>query len=122
MQRKYVVSLWLEAFLPDGFDAVAEVVEDVTAGDAATCREEAADNAGDVVADVELLRIIDTYTLHAKTETADARENHRLAIRELFLEKILQFCDDTDDRTLRETAVATGLGCNLVERYLTLTD
>ena len=74
-----------EAFLPDGLDSVAEVVEDVAALDATACGEEAADDAGDVTADVELLRIIDTYTLYAKTETTDSVEHYGLTLGQPFL-------------------------------------
>lgn len=70
--------LWLESFLPDGLDAFAEVVEDMAALDAAACRQEAADEAGDVLADVEVLRIIHTNALHAQAETADAGQDDRL--------------------------------------------
>jgi len=57
--------LRLKACLPDGFDTFAEVVEDMTALDAATSREETTDNAGDVTADVECLRIIHTDAFYA---------------------------------------------------------
>lgn len=72
--------LWFEAVLPDGFDAVADIVEDVTALDATAWGEETADDAGDVATDVELLRVVDTGALHTKAETADAWEDHRLAL------------------------------------------
>lgn len=71
--------LRLEALLPDGLYTVAEVVEDVAALDAAACREKAADDAGDVLADVEVLWVIDTNTLHAEAEPSDAVEDHRLS-------------------------------------------
>ena len=62
--------------MPDGLHPVAEVVEDPASSDTAAGREEAADDAGDVSADVELLRFIDTYTFHAKAEPADAPSSH----------------------------------------------
>jgi hypothetical protein len=57
--------LRLKACLPDGFDTFAEVVEDMTALDAATSREETTDDACDVTADVECLRIIHTDAFYA---------------------------------------------------------
>ena len=62
---------WFEASLPDGLDTLAEVVEDVavlgpfTDVDAATCWKETTDDAGDVTADVECLRIIHTDAFYA---------------------------------------------------------
>ena len=46
----------------------------------ATGREETADDAGDVAADVECLRVIHPDALYTKTETADAKENDRLTL------------------------------------------
>ena len=59
--------------MPDGLHAVAVVIEDMTVLDAATGREEAADDAGDVAADVERFRIVHADALHAEAEAADAR-------------------------------------------------
>ena len=70
--------LRFEAFLPDGFDTVAEVVEDVAALDAAAGRKEATDDASDVAADVEVFGIFDTDALYSETEAADARKNDGL--------------------------------------------
>ena len=71
--------------MPDGLDAITEVVEDVAALDATASREETADNAGDVLADVECLGIIHTDALNAKTEAADAWEHDSLTIGQLLL-------------------------------------
>lgn len=46
----------------------------------ATGREETADDACDVAADVECLRVIHPDALYTKTETADAKENDRLTL------------------------------------------
>ena len=68
------VILWFGTFLPDGFDTFAEVVEDMTAWDATAGREETTDDAGDVAADVECLRIIYPDAFHPKAEAADTWE------------------------------------------------
>ena len=62
--------------MPDCFDAIAEVVENVAALDATAGGKEAADDASDMTADVEGLGIVDTDALHTQTETADAREDN----------------------------------------------
>ena len=82
--------LRLEAFLPDGLHTVAEVIEDMTSLDAAASGEEAADDTSDVSRDIELLRIIDTYTFHAKAESADAWEDNRLPF-DLYREGIFYY-------------------------------
>jgi len=95
-------------FLPDGLDAVAEVVEDVAALDVATGGEEAADDAGDVVTDVECLGGINTDTLHTKAETADARKDDGLAVAQFLLHDILNLSGDSDNGTFGEATIATG--------------
>lgn len=77
--RLYVpVHLRLGTFMPDGLHTVAEVVDDMAVLGAVACvdamagRQEAADDTGDVTADVELLRIVYADTLYAEAETADA--------------------------------------------------
>ena len=72
--------LRLEAYLPDGFHTLAEVVEDMTALTAASSGKEIGYKSRDVMADIEIFRIIDTDTLNMQTETANARENNSLAI------------------------------------------
>ena len=62
--------------LPDGLYAIAEVVEDVAALNAAAGREEATDNAGDVTADVEHFRIVHADAFHAEAEAANAWKHH----------------------------------------------
>lgn len=52
----------------------------MTSLNAATGWEETADNAGDVMTDIEILWIIYTYTLYTKTETTNARQDNCLAI------------------------------------------
>ena len=76
---------------------------------AAACGEEAADNTGDVLTDVECLRVIDTDTLHAETETANAREHHCLSFGKPVLQNILQLRYYAYDGTLGKTAVTTCL-------------
>lgn len=77
--RLYVpVHLRLEALVPDGLHTVAEVVDDMAVLGAAASvdtmagRQEAADDTGDVTADVELLRIVHADTFYTEAETADA--------------------------------------------------
>ena len=94
------VSLRLEAFLPDGLDVLAEVIDDVAAYGATAGGEEAADDASDVAADVELLRIIDALAFHTQTETADAWQHHRVAVAQPGLHQILQVRDDRCDRAI----------------------
>ena len=72
--------------MPDGFDTIAEVVEDVAALDAAAGWQETTDEAGDMAAEIEFFRIVDADTLHMKTETTDARQDNRLAIGEFIFE------------------------------------
>ena len=71
-----------ETFLPDGLDTIAEVIEDLATLDATTGRQEAADNAGDVTADVESLRVIHTDAFHAEAEASDAGKHHGVAFAE----------------------------------------
>ena len=117
-----VSTLWLEAFLPDGLDAVAEIVEDTPARDAAPCRQETTDDTGDVTRNVKVLGIIDTDTLYAKAEAADTRKDDRLTFRQPMLEDVLQFGDHHEDRSLGTAAVSTGFLRNFLKRYFTLTD
>ena len=114
--------LRLEAGLPDGFDAFAEVVEDVAALDAAAGREEAADDAGDVASDVEVLLVFDTDALHTQAEAADAGKDDRLALTQFLLHEVLDLGGDTYHSALRETTVATSFFSNLIERHFSLTD
>ena len=94
----------------------------MSALDATACGEEATDDAGDVVADVKIFRIVDTYTLHAKAETADARKYDCLTFRQPVLEDVLKFCYHHDHRSLGATAVPAGFLGNVVKCDLTLTD
>ena len=71
--------LRLEAFLPDGFDTVAEIVEDTTALSATACREKTADDASNMATDIEVLWVVDTNTLYTKTETADSWKDNGLS-------------------------------------------
>ena len=50
--------------MPDNLHALAEVIEDVSSLNATSSGQEAADDAGDVAADVEVLRVVDTDTLY----------------------------------------------------------
>ena len=70
--------LRFEAFLPDGFDTVAEVVENVAALNTASSRKESADNSGDVTADVELLWVFDTNAFHTETKTTNTWKDNGL--------------------------------------------
>ena len=81
--------LWLETFLPDGLDTIAEVVEDMAALDTTASREEAANDSGDVLSDVERLGIIHTDALHTEIETSDARKYHRLTFPQFLFQNIL---------------------------------
>ena len=114
--------LRLEAFLPDGVHTVAEVVEDVAAVDAAAGGEETADDAGDVVTDVEVFRVVHANAFHAKAEAADTGKDDGLAVAEPLFEDILQLSHYADHRALCKSAVATCLGGYFVERHLALTD
>ena len=114
--------LRLKARLPDGFDALAEVVEDMATLNAATSREETADDAGDVTTDVEFLRIIHSDTLYPKAETADSREYDRLTLGKSVLQDILKFCYHTIHSPLGKSAVTASLSGYLIERHLALTD
>jgi hypothetical protein len=81
--------LRLKARLPDGFDAFAEVVEDMAALDTATGRQETADDAGDVTADVERLRIINPDTFYTKTETSYTWKDYSLPLGKSLLQDVL---------------------------------
>jgi hypothetical protein len=87
----------------------------------AACWQEFANDTGDVMTDVEGLWIINTDALYTEAETTNAREDHRLTIREFFLQYVLQLCDYAEDSTFREPAVTASLLGNLHERYFTLT-
>lgn len=82
-------SLWLEPLLPDGLDSIAEVVENMAALDTTASGEETANDAGDVLSDVEGFRIIHTDTLHTETETTDAGKYHRLTFPQSLFQNIL---------------------------------
>ena len=71
----------------------------MSALNATACGEEAADDAGDVTADVEFLRVIDTNTLYAQAETPDAVKHHGLAFGKFLFQQILQLRRHADDRT-----------------------
>ena len=90
----------LETFLPDGFDAVAEIVEDMATLDATACREEATDNTSDVAGDVEILGIVDANALHSKAETAYAWKNDGLSFGQTLFQDILKLSYDTSDGAL----------------------
>ena len=106
--------LRLKACLPDGFDAFAEVVEDMATLDAATGWEK--------TADVEFLRIIHPDTLYPKAETADSWEYDRLTLGKSVLQDILKFCYHTIHSPLGKSAVTASLSGYLTERHLALTD
>ena len=112
--------LRFEAFLPDGLDTVAEVIEDVATLDTTTGRQETTDNAGDVLSDVECLGIIHTDALHTETETADARKHHRLSLTKPVFKDVLKLRHHTDDRSFGKPTVTTSLLCDFAKCYLTL--
>lgn len=89
--------LRFETVLPDGLDTLADVVENVAALNATAGGEETADDPGNVLADVELLRIIYTDALHAEAETSDARKDHRLTLPQFLFQDVLQFRHHADD-------------------------
>lgn len=76
--------------LPNGGDTLAEVIEDVAAFDTVTGGQEAADDAGDVTADIEPLRLVDALALHTEAEAAYAGEHYGIALGERCLQGILQ--------------------------------
>ena len=65
--------LRLAAVLPDCFYTFTEIVEDMTALNAPTCWQETANYACDVMTDVEIFWVIDTYTFYTQAETTNAR-------------------------------------------------
>ena len=75
--------------MPDGLDTFAEVVENMTALDATTSGEEAADDAGNMAADIEILGIIDTDALHTQAEATNARQHNGLPFTQFLLHSIL---------------------------------
>ena len=66
--------------MPDGFDAIAEVVENVATLGAAAGGKETANDAGDMTTDVEGLGIVNTDALHTQAETADAGEDNCMSL------------------------------------------
>ena len=56
----------LEAFLPDGLHAVADIVKDMPPLDAAPRWQETADDTRDVPLDIKRLLVVDTHTLHTE--------------------------------------------------------
>lgn len=89
----------LKAFLPLCLDAIADIVEDTAALDAAPGRQEATDDTGDMAAEAECLRIVNAYTLHTKTETADTVKNDRLTISQPLLQDTLKLRHHTENST-----------------------
>lgn len=114
--------LWLGPLVPHGFHAFAEVVKDVAALDAATGGQEAADDAGDVAADVESLGVVDANALDTQAESADAGQYHGLTFAQFLLKQVLQFRHDTDDSAFAETAVAVDFLADVVNGHFALTD
>ena len=57
--------------------------------DAATGRQETADDAGDVTADVERLRIINPDTFYTKTETSYTWKDNSLPLGKSLLQDVL---------------------------------
>lgn len=88
-----------EAFLPHGLDAVADIIKDMAALDATPGREETTDDAGDVAADVKLLRVVDAHALHTETEAADAGKYDRMTFRQPLLDNLLKIGDHAGDGT-----------------------
>jgi hypothetical protein len=107
--------------MPDSLDTLTEVVENVATLDATASGEETADDTGDVLSDVEVLGIVHTDALHTETETADAREHHRLTLPQFLLQNILKFRHNTYHSTLCKTTITTSLFGDFIERYLALT-
>lgn len=86
----YCLVLRLAPVLPDGVDAVADVVEDVVAGGAVAGGQEAADDALDVAAQAELLRVVHALALHAEAEAAYLGQDDGVAVGEFHLQRVLQ--------------------------------
>ena len=75
--------------MPDGLDTFAEVVENMAALDATASGEEAADDAGNMAANIEILGIIDTDALHTQAEATNARQHNGLAVAQFLLHGVL---------------------------------
>ena len=78
-----------EAFLPNGLDALAEIINDMVTLGATAGRQETTDDAGDVMPDVECLRTVHTDALYTQAETADAWEHHRLTVGKPMFQDVL---------------------------------
>ena len=76
--------------LPDSFHAVAEVIDDVAPCCPMAGWQEAADDAGDVVTQVKLLRLVHALTFHTEAEAPDFWNHYGVAVRELHLQRVLQ--------------------------------
>ena len=120
-QRHTVRVLRFETFLPDGFHTIAEIIENATTLNATTGGEETTDDTGNMSSDIELLRILYSYTFYTKAETANARKNYRLPIGQTLLKNVLQFGDNSYDIAIFKTAVSTGFCCDFIERHFALT-
>ena len=68
--------------MPDGLDTFAKVVKNMAALNTAAGGKEAADDAGDVMADVEFLWVVYADAFHTKTEASDAGKHHGVAFAE----------------------------------------
>lgn len=79
MQSLKNANLRLEACLPYGLYALAEIVEDVAALNTATGWQETTNDAGDVAADIEFLRVIHTDAFYTQAEATYARQNNRFS-------------------------------------------
>ena len=99
---------------------VAEVVENAAALGATPGRQETADDAGDVLLNVELPGFIHASALHTQAETPDAWEHDGMPVGQFLLEQILQFCDHGNDGAFRQMTVPARLFRNLAERYFAL--
>lgn len=84
--------------LPDGIDAIAEIIDDVVTAITVTGWEKAADDASDVATTAELLRLIYPLTLHTKAEATDFRNHNGIALGEFHLQGLLQIGDDSHYR------------------------
>ena len=106
---KSIPELGLEAFVPDGLETLAGVVDDVAGGGTVAGGEEAADETGEVTADVEVLGVVDTFTFYADAEPAYAVDDDGLTQCEALLHEFLEFGDYQLDVALANATVAAGL-------------
>ena len=92
--------------LPDDFDTIAKVVKDITVLGAFACVDtvsrwqEATYNTFDMTTYIELLGIVNTYTLYSQAETSNPFDNHGLTISKTMPHQVLKFGHSPDETSL----------------------